>query len=115
VITKSTRSAPSGEAPDQLVVGGGNHRDRGDHQRHREEEVTQVTVEVAQGGLDCVGDRGDGIGHHREGEGDEEHSPPAQAPAALHRGPPSVDDGTADQTSRHTLRSGYTWQKKEPR
>jgi hypothetical protein len=57
------------------VVGGGDDRDGGYDQGHRREEVDEVPVELVQRGLDRVGDRRNGVRHHREGKGDEEGEP----------------------------------------
>ena len=68
-------AASLGEAADQLPVVRGHHDHQADHQAHGGQQEGEVSVQGAQRGLDGVGDGGDRVGDHREGEREEEDGP----------------------------------------
>ncbi len=73
------------EHGDELPVVERDERDDRDHQTHRRDQQLEVPVERPQRRLDRIGDRRNGIGHHREGEGEEEDGPRRQASARVTR------------------------------
>ncbi len=94
------RAASLGEPGDQLVVVRDDHGDDRHDQRHGRQQQPQVAVQRAQGSFDRIGDRGHRIGHHREGEGQQQNGSAAKAS-------PEAPAGQGQSVGSHvTFRAG---------
>lgn len=69
---RGRRAASVRETRDELVVVHGHNGDHHDDQRHRRQEQGKIAAQPTQCSFNSVGHRRNGVGHHGEGEGEQE-------------------------------------------
>ena len=70
------------EPRDKLVVVGDDQSDHRNNQSHRRQQQAEISMQSPQRRLDGVGDRGDGVGHHRKRKRQQEDRPAVEQAAA---------------------------------
>ena len=105
------RAAALRERAHELPIVQRDADDDPDHDPDRRQQQAEMPVQRAQSGLDLLRDRGDGVGHggEREGEEQQRFRPPADRACRVRRcagratkPPQGIDEEIAAETSRHT-------------